>query len=558
MDRPTHGLLDAIAAITSRRESGRLQITVPGSRGAFFFKDGKLVDARMGPFSGFPAVNHAISMVNADLKFDSKIQPPASTFIAINERFLLKERFGIETIGLEPVEGPTTETESAKPPVLISPQLATTKTESAKLPVPTTPQAAPPKTESAKLPVPTTPQAALPETESAKLPIPTTPQAALPETESAEMPIPTTPQAALPETESAKLPVPTTPQIALPETESAKLPVPTTPQIALPEKTIPQEARASHESVQQPAEGNVINRAGLRESKIRAARNRRAHRKESQRRLTANRFLNLAAEDARRKVEGENSATTSPAVTPEFTRSEKAGDTTSKSIYEERTPGESSGPLLTPEFGVHAERVGGSGSKSSTIETSEVAATKRCPKCNRVYEDFRNYCPYDSNRLVSESDISFNDAAKPEAGARHALLWTLLAISIVIGGILGYLLNSYLSRQPDPPASIEAQSEQNLNQDDDRPVIEGPLQGKEINLMKPEYSAIAKSEGVSGKVTVAIRVNKQGRVVSARALTGPRLLRVAAVAAARQSKFSPETLESRSSKNSGTITYTFK
>jgi TonB family protein len=504
MDRPTHGLLDAIAAITSRRESGRLQITVPGSRGAFFFKDGKLVDARMGPFSGFPAVNHAISMVNADLKFDSKIQPPASTFIAINERFLLKERFGIETIGLEPVEGPTTETESAKPPVLISPQLATTKTESAKLPVPTTPQAAPPKTESAKLPVPTTPQA------------------------------------------------------ALPETESAKLPVPTTPQVALPEKTIPQEARASHESVQQPAEGNVINRAGLRESTIRAARIRRAHRKESQRRLTANRFLNLAAEDARRKVEGENSATTSPAVTPEFTRSEKAGDTTSKSIYEERAPGESSGPLLTPEFGVHAERVGGSGSKSSTIETSEVAATKRCPKCNRVYEDFRNYCPYDSNRLVSESDISFNDAAKPEAGARHALLWTLLAISIVIGGILGYLLNSYLSRQPDPPASIEAQSEQNLNQDDDRPVIEGPLQGKEINLMKPEYSAIAKSEGVSGKVTVAIRVNKQGRVVSARALTGPRLLRVAAVAAARQSKFSPENLESQSSKNSGTITYTFK
>ena len=78
MDRPldTDGILDAIAAITSRRESGRLQITVAGSRGAFFFKNGKLVDARMGPFSGLPAVNHAISMVKANLNFNSQIQPP--------------------------------------------------------------------------------------------------------------------------------------------------------------------------------------------------------------------------------------------------------------------------------------------------------------------------------------------------------------------------------------------------------------------------------------------------------------------------------------------------
>jgi TonB family protein len=141
---------------------------------------------------------------------------------------------------------------------------------------------------------------------------------------------------------------------------------------------------------------------------------------------------------------------------------------------------------------------------------------------------------------------------------RPALFWTLLTITLVVGGIFGYLLNSYISRQPNAPASIRLESEQNSNADEDQPVVEGPLHGKEISLMKPEYPAKAKSEGISGKVTVAIFVNKQGRVVSARALTGEPVLKVAALVAAKSSKFSPEKLESQRSKNSGTITYTFK
>src|SRR5712691_10485300 len=118
-----HGLLDVIATLTSRRESGRLQITVAKSRGAFFFKKGTLVDAHMGLFSGFPAVNLAVSMGEATLQFDSSIQPPASSFIAINERVLIKERFGIETEDLEPVEDQSPETNGVKLPVVITPQV---------------------------------------------------------------------------------------------------------------------------------------------------------------------------------------------------------------------------------------------------------------------------------------------------------------------------------------------------------------------------------------------------------------------------------------------------
>src|SRR5882762_704499 len=114
------GLLHVIAILASRAESGRLQITVGGSRGAFFFKKGKLLDAHMGPFSGFPAVNLAVSLGEATLQFDSSIQLPTSTstFITNRDRVLLKERFGIETIDemidLDSVEDQTTQIADAK------------------------------------------------------------------------------------------------------------------------------------------------------------------------------------------------------------------------------------------------------------------------------------------------------------------------------------------------------------------------------------------------------------------------------------------------------------
>lgn len=456
-----HGLLDVIATITSRHESGRLQITAAGSRGAFFFKKGKLVVAHMGPFSGFPAVNLAVSLGEATLKFDSSIQPPASTFIAINERVLLKERFGIETIDLDSVEDQTTQTTPKGPDDIT--------------------------------------------------------------------------------------------------TADAKFLDVITPQAPPPEAPLSPEANAPHESAyKQPAEGNIRSSVDARESRRRTARSRIAGRKKSETRRIADQFRNQAAAEALTKVEKEKSfemanriadeekpsEITSPAITLESTTSEKAGNARIKSIADEEKPSRTSGPAITLE--------------SSTIEMREDAGTKRCPKCSRVYSDFRTYCRYDSTPLVSESDTSFNAAVKPEAATQPALFWILITITLFASGVLGYLLNSYISRGPSAPTPIRVESEQPSNADEDQPVVEGPLHGKETTLMKPEYPARAKSQGVSGKVTVAVLVNKQGLVVSARALTGQPLLRVAAVAAARKAKFSPEKLASERSKVSGTITYNFK
>ncbi len=95
-------LLDVLRMVSSNRESGRLQMTDGSTRGAFFFRKGRLVDARVGPFSGFVAVNLAISMGRVgQLNFDPSISPPTSCFKVLDERNTLRERFGIETEGPE-------------------------------------------------------------------------------------------------------------------------------------------------------------------------------------------------------------------------------------------------------------------------------------------------------------------------------------------------------------------------------------------------------------------------------------------------------------------------
>lgn len=91
-DRP---LLEVIALLSSQGESGRLKITGT-TRGAFFFQRGKLVDAHMGPFSGFQAVNLAVSVGRVKLSFDPSIQSRLSNFHVAAERQILKARFGIE------------------------------------------------------------------------------------------------------------------------------------------------------------------------------------------------------------------------------------------------------------------------------------------------------------------------------------------------------------------------------------------------------------------------------------------------------------------------------
>jgi TonB family protein len=90
-----------------------------------------------------------------------------------------------------------------------------------------------------------------------------------------------------------------------------------------------------------------------------------------------------------------------------------------------------------------------------------------------------------------------------------------------------------------------------------RTVSGGVLDGKALSKPEPAYPALAKAARASGFVTVQVTVDETGRVVSAEAVSGHPLLRPAAVAAARQARFSPTLLDQEPVKVSGVLTYNF-
>lgn len=89
------------------------------------------------------------------------------------------------------------------------------------------------------------------------------------------------------------------------------------------------------------------------------------------------------------------------------------------------------------------------------------------------------------------------------------------------------------------------------------PISGGVLNGKAIVLPQPEYPPIAAQAKASGTVTVQVLVDETGSVISAHAVSGHPLLQAAAVAAARQAKFSPTSLMGEPVKVTGVLSYTF-
>lgn len=83
------------------------------------------------------------------------------------------------------------------------------------------------------------------------------------------------------------------------------------------------------------------------------------------------------------------------------------------------------------------------------------------------------------------------------------------------------------------------------------------LNGKALVLPKPLYTALAKSAHAEGTVTVQVLIDEQGRVVSAKAVSGHPLLTLEAQKAAYLARFSPTMIDSSPVKVSGVITYNF-
>lgn len=92
---------------------------------------------------------------------------------------------------------------------------------------------------------------------------------------------------------------------------------------------------------------------------------------------------------------------------------------------------------------------------------------------------------------------------------------------------------------------------------DGQTISGGVLNGKAVSKPQPPYPPAAKAARAQGVVTVQVTVDETGSVTAASAVSGHPLLRAAAVAAAKQAKFSPTVLSGKPVKVSGMLIYNF-
>ncbi len=118
-----------------------------------------------------------------------------------------------------------------------------------------------------------------------------------------------------------------------------------------------------------------------------------------------------------------------------------------------------------------------------------------------------------------------------------------------------------------PDADLQAATEQKKRVEEcelsDRPKPEGEIKrvsqlcGHAISLPRPTYPEEAKSKKLSGVVQVDVVIDERGRVIWAKAVSGPDLLQGVSMKAACRARYSPTLISGRAIKTENTIQYNF-
>jgi Ankyrin repeats (many copies) len=189
-------------------------------------------------------------------------------------------------------------------------------------------------------------------------------------------------------------------------------------------------------------------------------------------------------------------------------------------------------------------------SPSPQHKTRGSSKRKRCPECGTVYNsELLAYCSYDAAALVDEGVPSVS----PRPQNPSPLLWILVVIVALLGAITGLFVTERLLRRSNVETPAVAQPQPEPPQKG-VPVPRGQLEGKELTLVEAEVPANTVKEATL--VVVRVRVGRNGQVSAATSTEEERVLREAAVEAAKKSTFSAEKLKGRVVQ--GTISYTFK
>lgn len=117
--------------------------------------------------------------------------------------------------------------------------------------------------------------------------------------------------------------------------------------------------------------------------------------------------------------------------------------------------------------------------------------------------------------------------------------------------------DSSAGSKPAESKSVEEQATKPVVKPLLKPVSVGILNGKALNLPKPVYPLAAKNARVAGLVVIEVVIDINGKVISAKAVSGPLFLQQAAVQAAYQARFSPTMVSGQPVKAMGTINYNF-
>ncbi len=156
--------------------------------------------------------------------------------------------------------------------------------------------------------------------------------------------------------------------------------------------------------------------------------------------------------------------------------------------------------------------------------------------------------PRDPNRFTVQGDRNFSAENAPPPSYTGPVNTTGTGSSSGLTGGGGSGETGGAAPPPPPPPAPKPVPKQ---------ISGGVLNGKARSLPKPAYPSTARAMKAAGTVTVQVVIDESGNVVSANAVNGHALLRPAAVAAARQAKFSPTMLSGQPVKVSGVITYNF-
>lgn len=85
----------------------------------------------------------------------------------------------------------------------------------------------------------------------------------------------------------------------------------------------------------------------------------------------------------------------------------------------------------------------------------------------------------------------------------------------------------------------------------------GIVNEKAVKLPSPAYPPAARAVHASGEVNVKVMIDETGKVISAEAVSGHPLLKMAAETAAKQAEFKPTMLNKKAVKVTGILTYNF-